>query len=313
MNLTSFVNPFIYTVFLLGLFFVFREAFEMFIRKLKRKSDLKKQIENKYESNRFISYVDYMLMAVFPKKRIKGFKFITFSIVLFFVSFIALSPVMSLKAIFPAAFLAALPFLWLRFRLEKIRNSGSKEAEILVAGLLNFYRINHKNIFAAMEAFVKDKAEGCNITRNMIFQLLMDTRNTKNKDYIKRATERFAFGIKTNWSFMLSQCIFAAAYEGIDITESLEDILEQLKTARVLDEEKKRANSESTRLVQFLVPISYFASVAIAVFMLDIPLGKLIRNQLLEPAGMGILCVIVVLFIVNMTILDLVKNGKFDY
>jgi len=80
-----------------------------------------------------------------------------------------------------------------------------------------------------------------------------------------------------------------------------------------LDEEKKRANSESTRLVQFLVPISYFASVAIAVFMLDIPLGKLIRNQLLEPAGMGILFVIVVLFIVNMTILDLVKNGKFDY
>ena len=306
-------TPLIYVVFLLGLFMIYYEPFELLFRKIKRKSLLKHGAGSTVSEKRFYRYTEDMINVVIPSGRVSAANFFALSAAVFAVIFILMFPTLSFKAVIPSFFFAAMPFAFLRFRLEKLRNKGSKEAEKLVAGLLNYYRVQHKNIFSAIEAFIKDESEECEITRNLMFQLLIDVRNTKNPVIIKRAADRFAFGIRTNWSCMLGQCIFAAAYEGIDISESLEDILEQLKTARILDEEKKRANSESTRLVRFLVPFAYFASIAISVFMMDIPLKKIIYNQFTDITGVGIFFIITVLFIINSMMLDMVKNGKFDY
>lgn len=303
----------IYIIFLSGVFLVFYESFAIAARRLKRKNLLNRKHEESRNDNIFIRYMEDMLEIVFPSGKVTILKLSVFSFVILIAVLFLFYPVMGIKAIAPAFFLSLTPFLVIRFKLEKNRNKGSKEAEKLVTGLLNSYRINHKNIFAAIEGFIKEKDPDCELTNRFLYQFLMDVRSARNKEVIKKAADRFAFGIKTNWSYMLSQCIFAAAYEGTDISEPLEDILEQLKTARVLEEEKKRANSESVRLIKFLVPVSYAASIGISVFMMDIPLKKIISNQFSDITGAGIFLIIVALFIVNTLLLDMIKNGKFDY
>ena len=307
------LNPFIYVIFLLGIFFIYYERFELLFRKIKRKSLLRQEEEKKLSEKKLYRYIEEMLEIAIPSGKLgaQGFVLLTVSILL--ISFILMLPSLSLAAVLPSVFFSALPFLILRFRLEKKRNRGSKEAERLVSGLLNHYRLQHKNIFSAIEGFIKENSNDCEITKNLMFRLLIDIRSTNNPIHIRNAVDRFAFGIRTNWSYMLSQCIFVAAYEGIDVSESLEDILEQLKVARVLDEEKKRANSESTRLVKFLVPFAYAASIGMTVFMMDIPLKKVLYNQFADMTGLGILLIIVALFVVNSMLLDMIKNGKFDY
>lgn len=311
--ISDFFTPAVYVIFLLGIFLIYYEPFELLFRKIKRKSMLNQNASDSLSETGIYIYVEEMTKTVIPSGKIKAANIFALSAALFLITFIFLFMSLSFKAIIPSSFFAAIPFVLLRFKLEKLRNKGSKEAEKLVSGLLNYYRVHHKNIFSAMEAFIKEENDECKITRNLMFQLLLDIRNTKNPVNIKAAADRFSFGIRTNWSCMLGQCIFAAAYEGIDISESLEDILEQLKTAKILDEEKKRANSESTRLVKFLVPTAYFSSIAISVFMMDIPLKKILYNQFADITGVGIFFIITALFIVNSLILDMVKNGKFDY
>ena len=307
------ISPLLYTVFLAGILLVFSQNFELFFRKVRQKREIRNSREKKTEPHPILSYVNHMLAAVFPGKKISAVSVLRLCLILWLIFMLFLLPVLSVKAVFPAIFFASTPILLLRFRLEKLRNRGSKEAALLVSGLLNHYRANHRNIYSGLEALIKDPADGCGITKKLLFRLLMNIRSTKNQETLRLATQEFAFGIKTNWSDMLSQCIFAAAYEGLDISEALEDILEQLKTAKVLEEERKLANSESTRLVKFLVPAAYLASFAIGVFMMDIPMKKMISNQFMSSTGIGILILIAGLFLFNTLIIDLVKNGKFDY
>ncbi|MBE6020887.1 MAG: hypothetical protein E7228_03965 [Clostridiales bacterium] len=311
--ISKFMGIAIYAVFISGVLLVFYESFALALRRIKRKNDFAQNNANRCNNNSFIRYTEDMLAIVFPSGKVSFQKLLIFSFILFLTVSIIFYPVMGIKVLAPALFFLFMPFLIIRFKLEKNRNKGSKEAEKLVTGLLNSYRINHKNIFAAVEGFIREKDPECELTNRFLYQFLIDVRSARNKESVKKASDKFAFGIKTNWSYMLSQCIFAAAYEGTDISEPLEDILEQLKTARVLEEEKKRANSESIRLVKFLVPVSYAASIGISVFMMDIPLKKIIGNQFSDITGAGIFLIIAALFVVNTLLLDMIKNGKFDY
>ena len=112
---------------------------------------------------------------------------------------------------------------------------------------------------------------------------------------------------------MLSQCIFSAVSEGISIAASLEDIMEQLKEARKLAEEKKRLNSESSRMVQILIPLSYIGSLFVGIKYLDIPLTSLVKNQIFTGAGLLLTSLILLLMAFNVILVSMVTKGKFDF
>jgi predicted hydrocarbon binding protein len=162
-----------------------------------------------------------------------------------------------------AAAAGAAPFLLLRVKLERERSRASFEAEQLVVSILNKYRISRFNIEEALEAVIADVAD-LPLTRKMLFHLLIKMRTTKNKEEIHDATRIFAYNIGTNWAKMLANNIFQAEAKGINVILPLEDILSQLREARVLAEERKRSNLESVILVKLFCPgvylvFSYFA------------------------------------------------------
>ena len=275
--------------------------------------NLLREKEKQSYSGRLMAYMEDLINTVLPDTGLTPTALTGISSCIFGVVLMLVFPVLSVFAAVPALFFASVPVIILRFRLEKIRNRGSREADVLVSSLLNCYRLSHKNIFSALESFIAMEAENCEITRNLIFQLLIGIRSTKNEETIKKAVDRFAFALKTNWGYMLSSCIFAAAHEGVDITASLEDIIEQLQAARTLNEEKKRSNTESVKMVQILVPVTYFGTLFLGKKFLDIPLSDMVRNQFFDPVGAAFFVFIAGFFILNLLLISLVKNSKFDF
>ena len=130
---------------------------------------------------------------------------------------------------------------------------------------------------------------------------------------IKEATERFAYGINTGWSRMLANCIRISADSGTNVTLALEDIQIQLREARMLFEERKRLNSESARMVVFLAPVMYLGTVVMSVKYLGMSFGKLLKNQFYTEQGFLLILLITFLFLINLALIEIINNQRFDY
>ena len=215
-------------------------------------------------------------------------------------------------ALLMAGIAAILPFLLLFLRLESIRRKGSREGELLMTEFLRQYRITGGNVYETLERVV-ESGDGFQVCQRLLYRLLLDLQNTGSEERIRRASEDFAGSIDTGWSRMLGHNIAAAAVEGIDISMASEDILIQLRDARVLEEERKRLNSEASRMTMFMVPITYFATIFMAVRYLDTPLSRFLSNQFRTGEGLLFFLLIVFLFLINLSVIALVNHRKFDY
>ncbi|MDR2089466.1 MAG: hypothetical protein LBP73_08935 [Clostridiales Family XIII bacterium] len=207
---------------------------------------------------------------------------------------------------------ALMPYLLLRIRAETIRRRGSREGERLVAAFLNQYRIENYNVCETLEKLVAKGTE-FRICGRYLFKLLLEIRNAGNGEKLHRATEAFARAIDTNWSRMLAYNIRLGAGRGMNVSPGIEDILVQLRDARVVLEETKRLNAESSRIITFFVPFLYLGLNAISVRFLDLSFPALMRNQLGTPEGFTLLVLIAMLFVVNVILIELVTHQKMDY
>lgn len=211
-----------------------------------------------------------------------------------------------------AAAAGTAPFLLLRVKLERERSRASYEAEQLVVSILNKYRISRFNIEEALEAVIEDVVD-LPMTRKMLFHLLIKMRTTKNKEEIRDATRIFAYNIGTNWANMLANNIYQAEAKGMNVSVSLEDILSQLREARVLAEERKRNNLESVILVKLFCPGVYLIFSYFAIEKFDLGLTGLLYNQFMTKQGLILFIYFLLLFFTGYLLLELVQNKKFDF
>ncbi len=207
---------------------------------------------------------------------------------------------------------ASMPCMLVWIRLCSVRRRGSHEGEKLVTEFLRQYRMNNFNVYETMEKVVLSSAD-IKITGRLLSKLLYNLRNTGDPAQIKAATDGFAFGIGTNWSLMLAHDIYIAAEKGTNISLAVEDILVQLREARAMAEERKRINSEAARMTFYMVPFIYCVTVLMAVKYLDVPMGKFMQNQFNTAEGLILFLFILFLFVLNMALIQLVINQRFDY
>lgn len=211
-----------------------------------------------------------------------------------------------------ATLVCSMPYLMLRVRLETLRRKGSYEGEALISEFLSQYRICNHNIYRTIEKVILTST-GIKVSKKLLFKLLISIRNTGDKAVIREATYGFSYGLNTNWSRMLANNIRISAEEGTNVNLALEDILIQLREARAMAEERKRLNSEALRIVIFLVPLLYFGTMIMSFYYLDIPFTQIVRNQLYTSQGFLLLLLIIFLFLVNLIIIEIVNNQRFDY
>lgn len=228
------------------------------------------------------------------------------------IAWLGLNTFSFLPAIMLSLMTATFPVLMLWIRLSAIRRKGSHEGERLISEFLSQYRLANYNIYETLERMVNSKVE-LRTTKKLLYRLLLELRDTGNPSKIKKATNTFAYGIKTNWGLMLAHTIEIAATEGSNVSYAIEDILIQLREARTLFEDRKRMNSEAMRMAYWMVPLLYGTTVIMAIRYLELPLVRFLQNQFYTPEGLLFFLAIGFLFVANIGLLSLITNQKFDY
>lgn len=295
-------------LFTIGLGFLFYEDFKkiyLTLKNIKGNSPKRKRIESDLDRNLRL----LLEVTAHDFLSVKAFKIMTGVLWLLFLIICsnAITPVMASML---ATLIAFFPYLVLKLKLEHLRSKSSGEAEILIQNLMIQYRIKNFNMAEGIEALILQR--GIEGTKKLLVTLLIKLRGTKNKLEIKEATSLFAYSIGTNWGKMLGSNIYRATVDGGNVSESLEDILIQLREARVEAEERKRINAESGRML-YLVPIAYVGSVWTLNSMLGMPFRSYLYNQFGTKQGIVLFLLILLLGLFSYLLVYSAKSKKFDF
>jgi hypothetical protein len=310
--LISVVSAAIYLLLLAGLLLLFRKRIVRLYNAVRYRKRLSTPRFKRESAVSLTKHIDNVLRAVM-RRPIPPTAFFALTIGLFFLVFTLSATNLSVGVSTVIGFsFASLPYLFLRVKLERLRRRGSFEGETLISSLLTQYWVSDGNIFDTIERTIVTGA-GIKITGKLLSAMLLEIRNTGNKERIRKAADSFAYGVNTNWSRMLAYHIRTAAVSGCDISLAIEDILVHLREARTLAEERKRINGESVRIVVFLIPLIYVGSVFVSVNMLGLGIERFIRNQFMTAEGFGFFSVTAFLFMLNIVLLEIITNRKLDF
>ncbi|MDR2156319.1 MAG: hypothetical protein LBO81_00855 [Clostridiales Family XIII bacterium] len=310
--LISVVSAIIYLFLIAGILLLFRKRIAGFVYAVKYRRRLSSPRFKNTNVSGLSKHLDNVLAAVM-RRPVSSTAFLVGVIGLFFLVFILSASNLSVGvSVVVGLSFAVLPYLFLRVKLERLRRRGSFEGENLISSLLTQYWVSGGNIFNTLERTIMT-GDGIRITGKLLSTMLLEIRNTGNKERIRKATEAFAYGVNTNWSKMLAYHIGTAAVGGNDISLAIEDILVQLREARSLAEERKRINGESVRIVIFLIPLIYAGSVFVSIRLLGLGFSGFFRNQFMTAGGFGFFSVITFLFMLNIVLLEIITNKKLDF
>lgn len=245
--------------------------------------------------------------------RISSRKFATCAAIASLVMFsLALQTLDVKAALLIGVFTISIPYMGVFFKFMLMRKHAGMEGEIFVAGFLSAYRICNGNIYRTLEYIAEEKSEAKR-SKALITRTLLELRTVGDKEVMKEILNRFAYAVNTNWSRMLAYNLYIAADSGKNVAMAIEDILLQLREASALSEERKRLNNEANRMVVFLIPLLYAATILLAVKYMDIPIAKFVRNQFFTSEGFLFFSVSCFMFVCNLLVLELVSSRNLDY
>lgn len=273
--------------------------------KLKERQNALSEIEE----NNFSKLFDRFIRSTMGNSFSAG-SFWEITATIFFITFIVISRFSTYFASFIlGAIIASVPLILLKLRLERSRTKSSYEAEALISKLAIQYGI-FQNIEDAIQAVIGD--DELPVTSPMLYDLLLKLRSTRNQKALKEATEMFAYQVGTNWSIMLAHNIYAASYNHVNITHSLDDIIVQLREARNLTEERKRINAESGRMF-YLIPLFYIGSVFMGMNFAGMTFSDFLSNQFSTVPGFICFLIFIGMTILSYLLIATSKNQKFDF
>lgn len=310
--ITILITFVLYGLLISGLGLLYSNTLAKYYQKFKMISRLKARKKALRGETRLEHHIRRHL-AVSMKNPMEPNHFLMVNVAIFIsIVLIGIQNVTFMPAVVMAILISSMPYLLLRVRLETVRRKGSYEGEKLISEFLSQYRICNYNIYRTIEKVIL-LSEGTKISGNLLFKLLLSIRNTGDRAVISEATQQFAYVVNTNWSRMLANNIRISAEKGTNVTLALEDILIQLREARAMAEERKRLNSEAVRMVVFLIPLLYLSTVVMSVHYLGISTSQFIENQMYTSQGFLLMLLITFLFLVNLILIEIVSNQRFDY
>ncbi len=303
---------FLYCMFASGLLFLFKDTVSQLILRAKMKNRLKHKRKSLRGDGTIKIHLDTLLFITLGK-HVKSSTFLQCNTIFFLIVLIlGLQSIRVDGAILMALCLSLLPYAILRLQLESKRRKGSHEGEKLISEFLAQYSMNRFNIYETIEKVIGEGRD-IRVSKNLLFRLLLELRGTGNPAEIKLATDKFAYGIHTNWSRMLANSIALAAERGINVSSSIEDILIQLREARATLEERRRLNGESFRMVKILIPGMYVGTILFSTNYLDLSFRSFWKNQIYTSQGFILFFSILLMFGINLLVMELINNQKFDF
>lgn len=305
-----------YFLLMLGLNALFSDSFVTSIEARKAKAANEKMLKKGKERKQLpiSEYIERMISTVNGKAE-KGsvMKFYELSIFLAMMAFVLTYFLMTAKIAPLAAVVAGfMPFLCYRTKLQGIRNETSREGEILTSELLSNYKIYHTSMRTAIENTIETISSEAPHSKKLLIRLQYDINAVASKEGLKEAIDRFKFGIGTNWSIMLATNIELSLFEGLDVTSSMEDLIQQIARARKAMEETKRQGSEARRMLKFLVPGIYLLTLIASMYFFGMSFTEFCHNQFKTPTGSTWFLIVCVTYIASIAAAEYIGRDKMD-
>jgi len=255
----------------------------------------------------FSKIIKFRAIAGFESENI-----IVFSIIIFVFSLILISFLInfSLSTILSSGAIAMLPIALKRIKLEEMRIKGSYDGKEIVSLILNNYHIcNRKMILALNKTAIELKTD---YSRNVFSELAREVKTYKSTEELSEIVDNMNYAYNTTWSKLLSYAIIYSVENSEDVTEVLEDILSYFKRLNESAEVHKRYNSETNKLLQFFVPISYVALMWYGSSIYGYTLFELLQKQFTVPANLQLFIYIVIGYIICIVLAKLINQPKYD-
>lgn len=212
-----------------------------------------------------------------------------------------------------AVFAGLIPYLFLRVKLHNIRVDSSYEGLRAVTELDNQYKINHYNMMEAIDRTVKALQKSCPHFHKALFRLALDVKQYRNTEELDEAIQDFTFAINTQWAVLLANNIFLSIEYGFEVSESLQDILDDLKDIKTLLEDNKQMNHEGYLMIRLVAPLTYSLSVLAAIKFFGFSFHKFTTYQLNTSIGLRFFVFSLGSMIMNFIVYLTLKRPKYDY
>lgn len=211
-----------------------------------------------------------------------------------------------------SSFFGLLPYILLRLKLHSIRISSSYEGDTLVTELISQYKINYFNMLEAIDATILKLDAGLR-TRKALMRLSLALKESGSPEAINHSITEFIYSIDTNWSKLLGTNLYLAIVHQDDVTDSLEDILDELINLRKLQEENKQENSEAYFMIKFAAPAIFALTIWLMFAFLDMTIQQYIENQFKHPMGFEYFIYCVVGMFANIAVYLYTHKPKNDF
>ncbi len=305
-------------VFILGLFLLFSRSFAELYRSLGAKLRLRElkrlmgEVPEGGELRGTAGLSSMVELAFGVKRENSGPLFIALSLGLALTVFVLL--IFSYGAglaIWGFIATALSPYLVLRTRLRNLQVDMSREGEQLLTELLNNYRIEGYNMGEAVERTALT-IEDAPLSKRMLLDLSRQMNAASGEAELKKAIERFRLALSTSWGDLLAANLEFAAVDGIIVTESLRDLVENIGNARRLLEQTKRENSDSGMILKVLFPVMCALIYLGATAAFGLTPAQFARNQFATRTGMGWFISLVFSYLLSLLASAFIARRKMD-
>lgn len=313
------ISILIYLLTCISVFLIFNEYIIGFfytdfrlLNRRKKKSHLYKYLERL-----FISIFNYKNDRDLEKK---VYVFLIFTFIIFiFVFMIVLKYNLCtsdmfralISATITAVLISLVPFMILIARLYKTQKNSSREALILSTEIMNQYKLHNNNIIEAIDASIKN-LDNKIICRKYLIRLSIRLKSYKTEAELKDSIDEFVFSVNTNWIKLLSDSIIFSITNNIDISASLEGLIEQIGSIEYNKSVSGRLNNEGFAMAKYMAPLLYVVLVIIASKMMGFRVNDFFMYQF-TGQGLKYFISIILLYIICMLIEYMFKSRKFDF
>lgn len=268
------------------------------------------EFRNEFTLKHHLFFLLRVTMGLGTEKSLKAFEIISVSSALLIFSLLFLKIRLEL-ALAAALFVLCMPYFCLRIKLSKIRIESSREGEILVTELLNYYKMSYFNMQQAIEKAAAE-IEDAPVSRILLMNLAAGLNKAGTEAEIKRLMEEFKFSINTSWGNVLASNMLFALISGTEVSEALGDLTYTVRNARKIAEYSKRENNEAAVMLRYLTPASYAFTVAAATGFFGLSMHKYIYYQFKTEVGLTWFVIFLIVYLGGLLLNSFLENSRLD-
>ncbi|NLD20537.1 MAG: hypothetical protein GX663_09920 [Clostridiales bacterium] len=310
------INVLLYLALIMGAVLLFFERLTGLIYKAKIARRMRAAQGKGGEETKSVSPRGKLFVLLKATTRIKSERalslYIALNILLGFLLFIPVQAVLGAPiALAAGGAVACIPTILLRTRLQNMRINVSREGEILVTEVLNYYKMHYCNMYEAIEQASYGIREAPN-SKRVLMNLSNGLSTAATDEEVKELLWDFNYSIGTSWAVILSNNMYFALTDGIKVTAALSDLTDSIAKARKALEQNRRENNEAKLMLKYLVPASYLLTIVAANRFFGFSIGKFMEYQFMTKAGLSWFMGCSGAFLVSMIAMAFLSRVKMD-